>query len=88
MVLSVEYCKTPEGCGEWVARTANLWRTTSDVQSTWESVMGNIHEQDKMALVAKPGHFNDPVHIPTIIPGTSNSYHHSLAPPPVPAPPP
>ncbi len=26
----------------------------------WESVMSNIHANDKMAAVAKPGNFNDP----------------------------
>ena len=26
----------------------------------WESVMSNIHRQNRMAPVAKPGHFNDP----------------------------
>ena len=28
--------------------------------SRWDSVMSNIHRQNRMARVAKPGHFNDP----------------------------
>ena len=60
IVRSVEYCKTVEGCGQWIAESANLWRTTSDVQASWESVRNNILANNKMAAVAKPGHFNDP----------------------------
>jgi hypothetical protein len=60
IVLSVEYCSTVDGCGEWIAETANLWRTTGDIQSTWSSVMSNIHQQEPMYKIAKPGHFNDP----------------------------
>ena len=59
---SIEYCRdpTPSGCGAWIGDVANLWRTTGDVQNTWQSVMGNVHSQVGMASVAKPGHFNDP----------------------------
>ena len=60
IVKSIEYCRAPAGCGEWIAECANLWRTTGDVQNTWASIMGNIHSQDNMAAVARPGHFNDP----------------------------
>ena len=60
IMLSVEYCRTPDGCGEWVANTANLWRTTDDVQATWSSVMANIHAQEPMYTIARPGHYNDP----------------------------
>eukprot|EP00658_Telonema_sp_P-2_P053634 TRINITY_DN4221_c0_g2_i11.p1 TRINITY_DN4221_c0_g2~~TRINITY_DN4221_c0_g2_i11.p1 ORF type:complete len:727 (-),score=188.39 TRINITY_DN4221_c0_g2_i11:280-2460(-) len=60
IVKSVEYCKDPSGCGQWIGGVANLWRTTSDVQSTWQSVMSNIHEQNNMSRIAKPGNFNDP----------------------------
>jgi len=68
IVTSVEYCKAgskpgtygPAGCGEWVGGVANLWRTTRDVLNTWESVMSNIHNNNAMANIARPGHFNDP----------------------------
>ena len=33
---------------------------TSKHLPRWESVMSNIHRQNRMARVAKPGHFNDP----------------------------
>lgn len=60
VVLSVEYCGSVDGCGEWIARTANLWRTTADIETTWSSVVRNIHAQEPMYRIAKPGHFNDP----------------------------
>eukprot|EP00656_Telonema_subtile_P039805 TRINITY_DN44889_c0_g2_i1.p1 TRINITY_DN44889_c0_g2~~TRINITY_DN44889_c0_g2_i1.p1 ORF type:complete len:327 (+),score=91.75 TRINITY_DN44889_c0_g2_i1:704-1684(+) len=59
-VQSVEHCSDPAGCGQWIAGVANLWRTTGDVQATWASVMSNIHAQNDMAGVARPGAFNDP----------------------------
>lgn len=59
-VRSIEFCKDPDSCGQWIASLANLWRTTEDIQATWGSAMANIHENDKMAAVARPGHFNDP----------------------------
>lgn len=37
----------------------NSWRTTADVKATFESVMANIHANDKYAPLAGPGHFND-----------------------------
>eukprot|EP00750_Incisomonas_marina_P011167 INCI16350.5.p1 GENE.INCI16350.5~~INCI16350.5.p1 ORF type:complete len:812 (+),score=130.53 INCI16350.5:666-3101(+) len=62
MMLSVEYCHNGDECMDWVADVANLWRTTSDVQATWESVMGNIHSQEPMYPIAGHGKaaFNDP----------------------------
>ncbi|KAJ9469111.1 putative alpha-galactosidase [Diplonema papillatum] len=56
---SVEYCKTAGGCGEWIAQTANSWRTTSDIQATWASMMSNAKLNDALAAVAVPGHYND-----------------------------
>ena len=47
IVRSVEYCKDPNSCGKWIADSANLWRTTSDVQATWSSVMSNIHNNKR-----------------------------------------
>ena len=55
MMLSVEYCHNGDECMDWVADVANLWRTTSDVQATWESVMGNIHSQEPMYPIAGHG---------------------------------
>lgn len=39
IVQSVESCGTVAGCGEWIANCANLWRTGSDLEATWGSVM-------------------------------------------------
>eukprot|EP00041_Stephanoeca_diplocostata_P036427 m.1331336 g.1331336 ORF g.1331336 m.1331336 type:complete len:916 (+) comp24863_c1_seq1:65-2812(+) len=60
IVKSIEYCRSPTDCGQWIGDVANLWRTTGDIQNTWASVMGNIHSQNDMAPVARPGAFNDP----------------------------
>ena len=60
VVRSIEYCRDPAGCGKWIGSVANLWRTEGDIQNTWASVKGNVHGQNDMAPVAKPGAFNDP----------------------------
>jgi len=66
MVLSVESCDDPDGCGQWIGKLANLWRTCGDIQATFASVMGNVAENTKMAKFAGPtggplggGHWND-----------------------------
>ncbi len=61
MVLSVESCNDPRpgGCGEWIGQLANLWRTTGDIQATFESVMGNLDGNNDMAAFAGPGKWND-----------------------------
>jgi len=66
MVLSVESCDDPDGCGEWIGGLANLWRTCGDIQATFASVMNNVAENTKMAALAGPtggplggGHWND-----------------------------
>ena len=37
-----------------------MWRTNSDLQASFSSIMSNIKANDVMADVARPGHFNDP----------------------------
>jgi len=59
LVMSVESCYTPHEC-PWIAELADLWRTGQDIQATFASVMENIHDNDKMRDLAKPGHYNDP----------------------------
>lgn len=66
MVLSVESCDDPTGCGMWVGKLANLWRTSRDIQATFASVMSNVAHNTKMAMHAGPtggplggGHWND-----------------------------
>ncbi len=38
----------------------NLWRTTGDINDSWESMIGNVELQVPTAPVAGPGHWNDP----------------------------
>jgi alpha-galactosidase len=38
----------------------NSWRTTGDIEDTWKSLSSIGFSQDKTALGAQPGHFNDP----------------------------
>jgi alpha-galactosidase len=38
----------------------NLWRTTGDIQDTWESMSRIGFGQDEHGPYAKPGHWNDP----------------------------
>jgi len=66
--LSVETCGDPKKCGQWIGETADLWRTTGDVQVYWQSVLDNIRQNNKMAPVVNRGqgkrnghgNFNDP----------------------------
>jgi alpha-galactosidase len=55
--LNVSGCAA---CGDasW-PRLLNSWRTTGDVKPTFASVMSNIHENDRYALRAGPGSWND-----------------------------
>ena len=61
MVESVESCGSVEGCGQWIAGIANLWRTGGDIQANWYSILGNAQRNNAMSSVANthPGHFND-----------------------------
>lgn len=39
---------------------SNLWRTTGDINDSWESMIGNVEKQAPTAPYAGPGHWNDP----------------------------
>jgi alpha-galactosidase len=39
---------------------ANLWRTTGDIQSNWNSIYTILNMQAGLAQYAGPGHWNDP----------------------------
>jgi len=43
-----------------LARVANCWRTTGDIEDTWESVAGIGFSQEPWRPFAGPGHWNDP----------------------------
>jgi alpha-galactosidase len=48
--------------GSWVAsgKVAHLWRTTSDIKDTWESIMSIMDANSVSAAFAGPGAWNDP----------------------------
>ncbi len=43
-----------------LSQLANLWRTTGDIQDTWQSISRIGFSQDKWQPYTKPGHWNDP----------------------------
>ncbi|MEP7049444.1 MAG: NPCBM/NEW2 domain-containing protein [Pseudomonadota bacterium] len=45
---------------EWMPRTAQLWRSSDNVQATWASLTTSIDIATKLAAYARPGSFNDP----------------------------
>jgi alpha-galactosidase len=46
---------------KWCAQVgANLWRTTGDINDSWESMIENVEKQVPTAPYAGPGHWNDP----------------------------
>ncbi|KAF0096036.1 MAG: alpha-galactosidase [Puniceicoccaceae bacterium 5H] len=42
------------------SRYANCWRTTADIEDTWQSVKEIGFNQDRWSSFAGPGHWNDP----------------------------
>src|ERR1700685_335050 len=40
--------------------SANVWRTTGDIQPNWQSIYSILNEQAGLAKYAGPGHWNDP----------------------------
>ena len=40
--------------------SGNLWRTTGDINDSWDSMIANIEKQVPTAPWAGPGHWNDP----------------------------
>ncbi|MBI4728729.1 MAG: glycoside hydrolase family 27 protein [Acidobacteria bacterium] len=44
----------------WGRETGNLWRTTPDIEDSWESVMTILDQNAGLARYAGPGGWNDP----------------------------
>jgi alpha-galactosidase len=44
----------------WAAPVANLWRTTTDIQANFSSMLSNFHTNVALASFAGPGAWNDP----------------------------
>jgi alpha-galactosidase len=46
---------------EWAPSVGgNLWRTTGDINASWQSIYSIVNEQAGLARYAGPGHWNDP----------------------------
>jgi len=45
---------------EWGVGTGNLWRTTTDIKDSWDSVFANIMNNRPYAAFAGPNGWNDP----------------------------
>lgn len=46
--------------GTWGGRHGNLWRTSPDIEPTWESMLHNFDTASRRELYAGPGRWNDP----------------------------
>jgi len=51
---------TPLALAPALATLAQCWRTTGDIEDTWDSVSGIGFSQGRWAPLAGPGHWNDP----------------------------
>jgi alpha-galactosidase len=45
---------------DWAPRTGHLWRTTTDIEDKWPSMLSNLDISAQHAAAAGPGHWNDP----------------------------
>jgi len=45
---------------EWGPATGNLWRTTGDIEDTWNSMLALLDISGQHASAARPGAWNDP----------------------------
>ena len=45
---------------EWAGTVGHLWRTTGDINDSWNSMIGIFLQQKDLARYAGPGHWNDP----------------------------
>jgi len=45
---------------EWELGTGQLWRTTSDIQDAWTSMLSNITDNEVLAAYGGPNGWNDP----------------------------
>lgn len=45
---------------EWAGTVGHLWRTSPDIQDTWQSLVETLDRQADLHAFAGPGHWNDP----------------------------
>ncbi|MCO5967811.1 glycoside hydrolase family 27 protein [Actinoallomurus soli] len=64
----------------WAGPVANLWRTTSDIQPNFNSMLSNFHNTVGLASYAGPGAWNDPdmLEIGNGMSATEDRAHFSL----------
>lgn len=48
------------GVRDWGGRHGNMWRTSPDIEPTWESMLHNFDSAARRELYAGPGRWNDP----------------------------
>lgn len=48
------------GVRDWGGRHGNLWRTSPDIEPTWDSMLHNFDSAARRELYAGPGRWNDP----------------------------
>ncbi|MEU6732137.1 glycoside hydrolase family 27 protein [Streptomyces physcomitrii] len=60
IVYSLSACCEDLGFPEWGRSTANLWRTSTDISDTWESMLANFEAAAAFPEAAGPGGWNDP----------------------------
>jgi alpha-galactosidase len=62
---------------EWAPSIGgNLWRTTGDINATWDRIYNILEQQDGLAKYAGPGHWNDPDMLEVGNGVTSGADHH------------
>ena len=44
----------------WAPAVGNSWRTTGDIQDSWQSMLSNLDQNDRWWRAAGPGQWNDP----------------------------
>ncbi len=44
----------------WAMGVGNLWRTTTDIEDMWSSMLDNLDVSSQYSAAASPGHWNDP----------------------------
>ena len=55
------------GWNPWCADLSNMWRSSSDINSAWPAIMHNLDSLKGRGHVAAPGHWNDPVRVPSLL---------------------
>lgn len=76
IVVSLSNAATFDDAKE-LSALANLWRTTGDINESWESINRIGFSQDKWQSFTRPGHWNDPDMLQVGMIGNANAANHS-----------